>query len=148
MNINLDINDIVSDEELKEAVLDGIRQSVVRTYSGNEENMKRLFSNLAYEFVFKMVDEQFDGKLEELLRAKIKEAIGELSCFSVFRKKDAWQTEESVAYKILQEESAKSRPLIVGRIEQIINEYRFDDIKDNIGDVVHDCIMEKLFTKN
>ena len=73
MNINIDIMDFVSEEEVREAVLDGIRHSVIKTYSGDEENMNRLVSNLSYEFVYQMVDEQFDNKLTETLKAKFDE---------------------------------------------------------------------------
>ena len=111
MQINVDVYDIVSEEEIKTAVLEAIQSLVVRQFGGKESNLNRLVTNLSYQYVYDMVDRQYDGKLDELLKSKISDVINGLSEFTVFHKKDAWETEESAAYKILQAESARARPL-------------------------------------
>lgn len=146
MNVNLNINDVVSEEELKEVVIDAIRKSVMKIYTGNEREMHRLVSNLSYQFVFDMVDKQFGGELEKLLVAETTRVINELSHFIVFRESDMWGRKESVAYKTLHEEIAKKRPLIAQRVEEIILDYNYSEVRSSISEVVHECIMEKLFS--
>lgn len=146
MNITIDVYSIASEEEIKEAALNAIQSIILHQFSGAEENMNRLITNLAYSFVYEMVDKQYDGKLDEFLKAKIPEVINGLSPYTVFRQKDAWQRDDSVAYKALQEEMANSRPLIKARVEKIIDEYPFNELRhDEIGDVIHECIMDRLF---
>ena len=148
MNITLDVYDIASKEEIKEAALDAVRSLVTRQFSGSEENLNRLLTNLSYSHVVEMVNRQYDGKLEALLKEKVTGVINELSAYTVFQKKNAWEHEDSVAYKALQEEMALSRPLIKARVEQIIQEYPFHELEqDEIGDVVYQCIMGRLFSK-
>lgn len=149
MNITLDIYDIASEEEIKEAALDAVRSLVVSQFSGAEENLNRLITNLSYSYVTEMVNRQYNGKLEELLQEKIAKVINELSPYTVFSKKDAWQREDSVAYKALQEEMANARPIIKARIEQIIQEYPFHELgRDEIGGAVYQCVMDKLFASS
>ena len=112
MEINIDIYDIVSEEEIKAAALEAVKSLVVRQFSGAESNLDRLVSNLSYQYVYDMVDQQYDDELDELLKSKIADIINQLSSYVVFRQKDAWDKEDSVAYKILREESANARPLI------------------------------------
>ena len=148
MEIKIDVYDIASKDEVKEAALDAIRYAVAEQFKGPEENLNRLIGNLCYKFVWEMVDKQFDGKMEEILRKKIPDIINDLSAFSVFREKDLWGKEESVAYKILQEEMKNARPAIKEKIENIIQEYPFRELDhDYIGEVIYECIMEKLFSK-
>jgi hypothetical protein len=96
-----------------------------------------------------MVNRQYDGKLEEILKEKITEVIRELSTYTVFRRKSEWEKEESIAYKTLQEEVVNNRPLIKDKVENIIKNYPFDELKrDEIGDVIYQCVMDKLFDSN
>lgn len=146
MNINIDVYDIASQKEVKEAVLGAIKELVVRQFGGKEENLNRLLVNLSYSFVWEMVDRQFSGTLEEQLKAKIGDIVDGLSAFSVFRRKDAWDKQDSVAYIALQEEMANARPLIKARVEKIIGDYPFAELQnDEIGDVVYRCVMDRLF---
>lgn len=145
MNINTDICDILSEDEIKSVAMEAIKGMVVKQFSGSEEKPHRLITNLCYDFVFEMVNRQFDGKLAELIKAKVPVIIDDLSSYHVFRRKDAWDKEDSTAYKILQEEMMSSHPLIRARVEQIIQEYPFEELRrDEIGDVVYQCIMDRL----
>lgn len=135
MDININLMDFVSEGEVKEAVRDEIRHCVRQVYS-KENDMQRLVSNLAYEFVFKMVDEQFEGKLADLLRANIERVINDMTDFTVFR---------GAGTQILEEEVAKRRSLIAERIEEVIKDYPFDDVKAEIGALVYECVMDKMF---
>jgi hypothetical protein len=47
MNVNVDIYDIASPEEVKEAALDAIKSLIIRQFSGSEDNLNRLIINLS-----------------------------------------------------------------------------------------------------
>lgn len=146
MKVEIDIEEILSPEEIKEIAKDVVSNQLNRLYSGAEENLQRLVVNLSYGFVFEMVNKEFDGNLENILKDKITEIINDLSAYSVFKKKDAWEVKDSAARIILDEEFTKARPLLQSRIEKIINEYEFDMLKEEeISDVVYECVMGKLF---
>lgn len=148
MKVNIDINEFISKDEIKKAVLSEIQNLVRIQFSGSEVNLNRLIANLSCTYVFDMVNQQFSGELETILKNKITDVINGLSTYSVFKRKDAWEREESVAYIALQEEMTNARPLIKNRVEQIINEYPFNELDhDEIGEVVYQCVTDRLFGK-
>ena len=59
------------------------------------DDAERIFSNAAYEAVIGIVNDGFDGKAVEMVAEKAKSIIGELSPYSVFRRKDAWDHADS-----------------------------------------------------
>ena len=85
------------------------------------------------------------GKRTEIPK-KVRNVIENLSTFTVFRKADAWERKNSIAYDIMEEECRAARPLIKKRVEQIINEYNFpqlerDEIMYTIADVLTDRLL-------
>lgn len=77
---------------------------------------------------------------------KVHRVIDKLSTYTVFRKADAWERGNSIAYDIMQEECRASRPRIKARIEQIIDEYNFpqlerSEIMYTIADVLTDRLL-------
>lgn len=146
LNIELNILDYVSSEEIKDAVLGAIKSSVAMQYSGQETELNRMVTDISYELVFEMVNKQFDGNLKQILKDKTFEIINDLSSYTVFRRKSEWEKEDSIATKILNEECANLRPIIKQKVEEIVDSYPFNELrKDEIADVIHECIMNRLF---
>lgn len=146
MDVTIDVYDFADQDEIKEVVLDEVRNIIRNNYGKQESGLDRLLTNLSYQYVFDMVNEQIDEDLSQFLKCKIVSIIEDLSSYSVFKKADAWDRESSKAYKILQEEIGNSRPLIKARVHQIIAEYPFSELEhDEIGEVIRQCVMDKLF---
>ena len=87
-----------------------------------------------------------DNYCKKTIAQKTKQIIESLSSYSVFRKADAWERKNSIAYDIMEEECRAARPLIKKRVEQIINEYNFpqlerDEIMYTIADVLTDRLL-------
>ena len=143
--MEIDITKYLSDDEIQSCILQEIRTQIRGIYN-SESDVQRLVSNLTYKIVFDMVDPLLEGGLENFLREKVKEKIENLSSYEIFRRADAWERSASKAQEILDDESEKARPLIRERVEKIIAEHPFDTLKrDEIGDVVYQCIMDRLF---
>lgn len=147
MKVEIDIDEYLTPETRKEIAEDELRRAFRRQFQ-KESDVERVLANLAYEFVFTLVAEQWDGDFTELLKRKIKDAIESDSLkYEVFRRKDAWGRTESPAIKILDEECAKARPLIRECVEKHIREYPFHELeRDEIGSVIWDVIMERILT--
>ena len=149
MTIDLDIENILTKEEIKDIATSVFTDQIKRIYCGDEQNLQRLITNLSYEFVFKMIDEVFDGNLEKILRAKVKEIIEGLTSYAVFQKEsDYYRDKDSIATKIMNEEVLNSRELIKSRVESVINEYEFNYVKNNIHEYIFECIKDNLSRKD
>lgn len=147
MKIEIDIDEYFTPEMIKGIAEDELRRAFRRQFQ-KEADVERVISNLSCEFVFALIAEQWDGNFAELLRKKIRDAIADNSLkYFIFRRKDAWGSAESPAAAILDEECKNARPLIRECVEKHIREYPFHELdRDEIGDVIHDVIMERILS--
>lgn len=144
MKVEIDTDEYLDKKEIKEIIETAIQDCVYRKYS-SEKEQERLISNLSYQYVFKMIDEAIDDNLEELIKRNVIRIINDMTSYSVFRHKNMYGDDDSLGTKIINEEVENSRDLIKQKVEEHINGYHYQDVKDNICDYVYECINDKLF---
>ena len=149
MKFEVDIKSYLSDDEIRNIIEDEIRQSVpkrVNEMLHNESDFNRIISNLAYQTVRERVDANLPETMDDMLIEKIPQIVKELSAFTVFRKKDAWDREESKGWTILQKVLDDSEPLIRKRVEEIIGNLEeqavYDFILDKLEGAVEDIVWK------
>ena len=132
--MEINIEDYLDRDEIKDIIKHEIRYIV-------ERDAERLLTNSAYYVVFKAVDEALDNNAKELIKQKAIEVINNLSEFSVFRKRDTWDRENSIAYDILQEAIKENSNLIKQKVREAIENRDYErDIQNSM-----DYISEGLF---
>lgn len=149
MNIDINIEDYLSEEEIKDECKMAIRHSIYDKYK-KEAELDRLISNLSYEFIFTEISQCINEDVETLIRNKVIELLKDGSSirYELFRKADAWDRETSVGYKILEQAIKDSENLIREKVTTVINNYDFgssQEIYDKIMDCVTSIIEERLF---
>lgn len=149
MNININIEDYLSKEEIKDECKMAIRHSIYDKYK-KEAELDRLISNLSYEFIFTEISQCINEDVKTLIRNKVIELLNDGSSirYELFRKADAWDRETSVGYKILEQAIKDSESLIREKVTTTINNYDFGnswEIRDKIMDCVTSIIDERLF---
>lgn len=144
--MEIDIKEYLSEDEIKKVCEDAL-------YSKIREDMRNLnvndiIANISYAEVAAMVDAHIgeNDYCKKAIAQKVPQIIDNLSAFTVFRKADAWERQNSIAYDILQEESRAARPLIKQRIEQIVKEYDFPELhRDDIMFTLADTLTSLFF---
>lgn len=152
MELKFNIKDYLSDEEIKEECKSAIRAVIKEKYN-KESEQKRLISNLSYEILFREISECINEDAKTLIKKQVMELIKQPDNirYLLFRKKDAWDIEESVGYKILKQSIKDSENLIKEKVIEAIKNYNLggaEEIRDAIMDCFADKIDEKLFTIN
>ena len=144
--MDIKIEDYLSEEEIKE-ICENVLYQKIREDMRNL-NVNDIIANISKAEVEAMVDAYVgeDDFCKKEIPKKVHRVIDELSTYTVFRKADAWERKNSIAYDIMEEECRASRPLIKARVEQIINEYKFpqlerDEIMYTIADVLTDRLL-------
>ena len=144
--MNIKIEDYLDEQEIKEICKDALYQKIREDM--HELNVNDIIANISYAEVEAMVDTYVgeDNFCKKEIPQKVHRVIDELSTYTVFRKADAWERKNSIAYDIMQEECRASRPRIKARIEQIIDEYNFpqlerSEIMYTIADVLTDRLL-------
>jgi glutathionyl-hydroquinone reductase len=116
--MELDIEKYLSHEELKEICIKHFKELLTK---GGE----RLLTNIAYYQTFATVDACLDEESKTLVKNKTKEIISNLSNYSVFRRKDVFEQDDSEAYKILQETVRDNKELISNNVLEAINNFNY-----------------------
>lgn len=144
--MDIKIEDYLDEQEIKEICKDALYQKIREDM--RELNVNDIIANISYAEVAAMVDTYVgeDNFCKKEIQQKVHRVIDELSTYTVFRKADAWERKNSIAYDIMQEECRASRPRIKARIEQIIDEYNFpqlerSEIMYTIADVLTDRLL-------
>lgn len=144
MRTEINIEDYITDERITEIIEEELRNIIQRKWN-NE--LSTLLSNVSYRNVFSKVDEllEDDKNAEDIIVEKTKNIIQDLKSYSVFRSKDEYITkEDSVGQKILNEAVKDNKSLIEKRVVEIINNYDFRELKDDIDSTIYECIMRKF----
>ena len=151
MKTEVIIEDYLSREEIQDIVKDELRILVKDSF--RKEKLDTLIANSSYEIVWKAVDEEMDGNLIETIKTKTLDIINNLSSYSVFHKKDAWEHEDSKAYIYMQQAIEENKDLIFSMTkERIVTEIvKFIDtnyIQDCVNDLIYQIVEEKICGKS
>jgi len=125
--MEINITDYLSHEEIKEIAEDEIRVQI-REHFKNEENAKRLLSNLSYQIVTDEVDKIVPNHKEELI-AKVVELIGKkdlsyhLFDFDTYGGGKA----RSLGAKIIEETVRENKELIKDKVVETIQNRDYND---------------------
>lgn len=146
MKFDINIEDYLSEEEIKGIVEDELRDAISQQLRTNHDIDTRITS-ISYRYVWDMVNDlykEYDVDFEKMLLEKIKSIIDGLTSYSVFREANAYGDKISVGQEMLNRIVEESRPQIEKRVSEIINNYDFRELKEDISDTIYDCIWSKF----
>ncbi len=150
MQVEININDYLNEAEIKEIVLDEFRERIkdqLKRYG----NIDVLFANIGYN-TFIEAGSKVIGLTENEIQDKIVQHLTSLFNddkiyrLQVFRRKDAYTcAEDGIDTKILDDVLSKSRPIIERKVNELIEKYKFPELKEEICDTIYECIERKIF---
>lgn len=140
--MEIDVRDYLGEEEMREIAREQFSRAVERQLSSSLE-VERVISNIAYETVWRAVDDAVGEDAKALVAAKIPSVIDSLSCYNVFREADKFLREEkSVGQRILDEVVAENRPAIEARVREVIDGIDANRLREHIRDAIFDTVSE------
>lgn len=122
MEITVNIENYLSESEIKEIVIDQVRSEVSKLFK-NEQEAQRLLSNLSYEIVFNEVDKVVPNSLS-LITEKVNDLITskDLS-FYVFY--DGEYSKESLGMTYLKDAIKQNKDLINQKVKDTITNHDY-----------------------
>ena len=129
MNVEIDINEYLSEEDKKEIAIDVFRQQVktqlFKSSDGtvqSDSEIQRVIGNITHEIVFQEVQKYIPDAKEQIEKG-VKRAIGKDMSYQVFKKKDAWDKDESLAISYMREEVKANEESFKARIREVMANY-------------------------
>jgi len=136
--MEINIAEYLSHEEVRQIVIDTIRGRTEKMFS------ERVLSNMAYNCAWKILDDTLTDEALQTIEPQVKKIIGELTGSSLFRKKNAWDAEESVAYTELQKAVSDNIPLIHKKVRDVIENYNYEGFLQPDEHQFVDVVVEAL----
>lgn len=122
--MEIDIRDYVDDEEIKQAILDGI--------SGySRDNAERVISNCGHRVATDVVNSSLGVTAEAEIAIKAREVISKLSSFTLFDS-GGYGRPESEARKILNQSVLENRDAVSKAVKSAIHNLSKSEIVDII----------------
>ena len=141
MQIEINIEDYITEEEKKEMVLNAYRNAIYEKMGYMKED--EFLANVGYEVIFKAVDEMLGEDSRKIIEEKVKELIGNFSSFEVFRSSDYGKP--SKGYLMIEEAAESNRELINKRVKSLITEMSDESFKYKIEDMLNEEIHKAIF---
>lgn len=146
VEININIEDYLSQEEMKEIVKEQFSQAVKEQFR-KPSDIERVMTNLSYEYLFKAVSEAIGKDSVEFIKDKVVNLLQDDSHISylMWRRKDAWENDESPAITAMNNAIKDNEDLIKSRVYSLISNYDFNEVKDEIYTVLCESLQRQLF---
>lgn len=148
MEVKIDIEDYLSESEMKDIAKEEFAL-FIRNNLRKESDFDRILTNLSYEYIFKAISEETGKDVLTYIKDKIETLLQDDSHISylLWRKKDAWENEESPAITIMNQAIKDNHEFIENKVHKLIDNYNFDEIKDEIYDILCESLSKQLFGK-
>tara|TARA_B100001059_G_C17566080_1_gene442612 strand:+ start:69 stop:560 length:492 start_codon:yes stop_codon:yes gene_type:complete len=140
--VKINIDDYLSEEEKKEIAIDVFRNQVktqlFKSIDGtvqSDSEVQRVIGNISYEIVFNEV-QKYIPDAKKMIEDKVSKILKEKDLsYYVFRRKDAWDKEESLAITYLNQEVKSNEEIFKARIKKEMEEYDLgDDLNKELSD--------------
>lgn len=138
--ITIDINDYLSESEKKEYAIEAFKETIKKGMFDDKEGIQldreiqRVIGNISHSIVMNEV-QKYIPNCEELIKQKVLKILTEDSLsYQVFKKKDAWENQESLAITYMNETIRTNKELFQKRIKETIENYDLSkDIAEQIS---------------
>ena len=142
--MNINFKDYLSEEEIKEIVIDELRKETRKQFC-DEKEFTRILTNISYYELWKKIEEEVPNS-QDIIKEKVKEELNKISSYDVFRRKGEFNNCNSLAYDILEKYVDENKNIIEDKVKDIFSELSKTDLKYEIQGILENYI-EKLFLK-
>lgn len=137
--LEINVDDYLSEDEKTQITVNAFREACFKHFK-DEDSVKRIISNSAYDIVYRMVDESFNIELEYFLQARVVELVKNLSEYNLFQKPNAWSRESNSAYQILERALIDNKELIESKVKEHLPEATMQAIKADLKEYIQEAV--------
>lgn len=158
--IELDIDKYLSEEEKKQLAIDVFKERISKELFKSREGtiqsdseIQRVIGNISHAIVMKEV-QKYIPDFESQIKNKVKKALSEGNIkYEIFKVKNAWDSQESLAITHLNEAVKENRDILKQRVLNAIMNYDLSSqIKEEVSSLFEEMAgnlykLSELFTK-
>ncbi len=137
--LEINIDDYITEEEKKQIAKEAFKEACKLRFK-DEDTVKRIIANSAYDIVYRMVDESFNIELEYFLQDRVIELVKNLNEYHLFKRPDAWSRESNSAYQILERILLDNKGLIESTVVEKLPEATMQAIKADLKVYIQEAV--------
>ena len=130
MKAEIEIDNYLTDEEKKEIAIDVFRERISKDlFKGHMSNLERdseiqrIIGNISHDIVIEEMNRRISN-YEEILKTKVEETLNKSDLsYYIFKRKDAWEKEESLGTTYIREEIYANKDIIKNKVREAIANY-------------------------
>lgn len=142
MKAEIEIDNYLTEEEKKEIAIDVFRERISKDlFKSNMSNIERdseiqrIMGNISHDIVIEEMNRRISN-YEEVLKAKVEETLNKSDLsYYIFKRKDAWEREESLGTTYIQEEIRANKDIIKNKVRETIANY---DAEEDVAKAISD----------
>lgn len=150
MQLEININDYLSEEEKKELIIqvfkDQVKKELFKSNDGtiqSDSEVQRIIGNISHEIVMQEIQKRIPH-CEKLIKENVFKIINKADfSYQVFKKKDAWDKDESLAITYMNETVRNCKETFQKRIKETIENY---DLSKDISEQISNNFAEMADT--
>lgn len=142
--MEIKIEDYLNESEIKRIVEEELRDRIKEMFR-TERDTTRILTNLGYYNTFKIIEEEVPN-FKQIIKENTKNQCSNIDRYHVFRSKDDFEKEDSLAQKYLLEAVEENKNMIKDRVKEILREMDKQQIADEICSIIEDSVYN-LFKK-
>lgn len=142
MNIEIEFEDYISEEDMREAALEVFRSMVARSLERNEKyfgGVSAWISNMAYCTVLEECGRYVDGGCDEIrkrIAEQVDKKIGELSAYMVYHYNYDTGKPMNEGARIVEDAIIANRKKIESRVLELLDDVPAKSLRNEIADTV------------
>lgn len=148
--IEINIDSYLSEDEKKELAIqvfkDQVKKELFKSNNGtiqSDSEVQRVIGNISHEIVMQEV-QKYIPDCEQMIKDKTLEILKKADfSYQVFKKKDAWDKDESLAITYMNETVKNCKEIFQSRIKETIENY---DLSKDISSEISDTFGEMADT--
>ena len=159
--IEINIDNYLSEEDKKEIAIEEfrriVREDTLKKFKEdskltNKKGMsdyERIISNSIFYYLEGEIDSLIGQDTKKLIREGVEKTIKKQDYnYSLFRRKSAWESEESPAQKVvidcIRENTDYIKSKLISKIDENINSLDNEDVLDTVREIFYEIIEDKL----
>ena len=145
----------LTEDEIKDVVIEQYK-AVIYAEIKNIEPSKRLTDGerIISNAIFYYLQDNIDGivggnaNFKESIKKGVEKCItGHNLSFHIYRRRDPWDKEDSLAYQIMDDCIMQNKGLIADRVKEAILGIRIEDFEERVVDITQELVREMFFNR-
>ena len=151
MTTEINIDDYLSESEKKELAIDAFKKHVTKSLFKFNDGVKadsetqRIIGNISYQIVYNIMEAQIPN-FENLIVEKCKSIISSQSDCGLFEKKNLWEEDEGIGYKIAKKTLEENNLVVKGKVEEAISKFDYESEVRKLTSEMFAELADKLWS--